>query len=382
MEWAATATLATGDAPVNVLHLQRIGGIGGSERHLLELLPALRARGVDARFLGLDDTRAAPEPFYVALAERDVPFERHPCPRDVDPLLARRVLRAVRALRPDLVHTHLVHADVYGAVAAARARAVLVSTKHNDDPFRSGKGRYLERLLTRRAALVLCITEALARFNRDVVGLPGKKLRTVHYGLDSPPEPWGPPGGPELSPETPVLVAVCRLVRQKGVDVAVEALSLVRERHPATHLVVLGEGPLRGELTELAARREIADAVSFPGRVGDVAWWLRRADVVVHPARWEGFGLALLEAMLCERPVVATEVSSIPEIVLDRETGVLVPPDDPTALAEAVTALLDDPAQAAGLGEAGRTRARAEFSVARMAERTAAVYEEVLSPRR
>jgi glycosyltransferase involved in cell wall biosynthesis len=367
---------------VKVLHVQRIGGIGGSERHVLELLPALRARGIDARFLGLDDTSAAPEPFYVALTDRDVPFERHPCPRDVDPLLARRMLRAVRALRPDLVHTHLVHADVYGAVAAARARAVLVSTKHNDDPFRSGKARYLERLLTRRAALVLCITEALARFNRDVVGLPGKKLRTVHYGLDSPPEPWGPRGGPDLAPETPVLVAVCRLVRQKGVDVAVEALSLVRERHPDTHLVVLGEGPLRGELIELASRREMAGGVSFPGRVGDVAWWLRRANVVVHPARWEGFGLALLEAMLCERPVVATDVSSIPEIVVDGETGLLVRPDDPTVLAEAVNALLDDPTRAAALGEAGRARARAEFSVARMAERTAAVYGEALSPRR
>ena len=367
---------------MKVLHVQRIGGIGGSERHILELLPALRTRGIDARFLGLDDTSAAPEPFYIALAEREVPFERLACPRDIDPMLARRMLRSVRAFRPDLVHTHLVHADVYGAMATVGTGAVLVSTKHNDDPFRTGRGRYLEKLLTRRAALVLCITEALARFNRDVVGLPAEKVRVVHYGLDAPPEPWGAPDGPDLAPETPVLVAVCRLVRQKGVDVAVEALALTRDRQPAAQLVVLGEGPLRGELSELAARRGIADAVSFPGRVGDVAWWLRRADVVVHPARWEGFGLALLEAMLCERPVVATAVSSIPEIVADGETGLLVPPDDSTALSEAVSALLDDPARASAMGQAGRARAHAEFSVARMAERTAAAYEEALSPRR
>jgi glycosyltransferase involved in cell wall biosynthesis len=378
----ATAALATRAAPVNVLHVQRIGGIGGSERHVLELLPALRARGIDTRFLGLDDTSASPEPFYAVLAERSIPFERLSCPRDIDPLLARRMLRAVRALRPEIVHTHLVHADVYGALAAARAHAVLVSTKHNDDPFRSGKGRYLERLLTRRAALVLCITDALARFNREVVGLPAEKLRVVHYGLDAPPEPWGPRGGPDLSPDTPVLVAVSRLVRQKGVDVAVEALALVREQHPAAQLVVLGEGPLRGELTALAERRGVGDAVSFPGRVGDVAWWLRRASVVVHPSRWEGFGLALLEAMLCERPIVATEVSSVPEIVVDRETGLLVAAEDPLALAGAATALLDDPARAAGMGAAGGARARAEFSVARMAERTAAAYEEALNPRR
>jgi len=329
--------------------------------------------------LGLDDTRAAPEPFYVALAEREVPFEHLPCPRDLDPRLAGRVIRATRAIRPDIVHTHLIHADMYGAVAAARARAVLISTKHNDDPFRSGRWRHLEKLLTRRTALVICITEALARFNREIVGLPARKLRVVHYGLDAPPEPWGPPGGPDLPAETPVLAAVCRLVPQKGVDVAIEALVRIREQHPAAQLVVLGEGPMRAELVDLAARRGVGDAISFPGRVGDVAWWLRRAAVVVHPARWEGFGLALLEAMLCERPVVATKVSSIPEIVVDGETGLLVPPDNPTGIADAVSKLLDDPVRAAAMGEAGRARALAEFSVARMAERTATLYEEALA---
>ena len=194
-----------------------------------------------------------------------MPFERLDCPRDLDPRLARRTSASVRRFRPDLVHTHLVHADVYGALAAARARARLVSTKHNDDPFRSGRARYGERLLTRRADSVICITEALARFNREVVGLPADKLRVVHYGLDSPPEPWGPPGGPELPPETPVLLAICRLVEQKGVDVAIDALSRVRERHPDAHLVVLGEGPLREALAARAEEVGVGDAVSLPG---------------------------------------------------------------------------------------------------------------------
>jgi glycosyltransferase involved in cell wall biosynthesis len=367
---------------VKVLHLQRIGGIGGSERHVLELLPALRERGMDARFLGLDNTAAAPEPFYEALAAADVPFERLPCPRDLDPRLARRTAVAVRRFRPDLVHTHLVHADVYGALAAAGARARLVSTKHNDDPFRAGRARYGERLLTRRADRVICITEALERFNREIVGLPAEKLRVVHYGLDAPPAPWGATGGPDLPPGTPVLLAVCRLVQQKGVDVAIEALARVREQHPEAHLVVLGEGPLRGELLSLARRLEVEDAVSLPGRVGDVAWWLRRAAVLVHPARWEGFGLAVLEAMLSERPVVVSAVSSLPEIVVDGETGRLVPPDDAAALAAAVTDLLEHPARAAAMGAAGRALALADFSVERMAERTAGVYDEAMSSRR
>ncbi len=135
-------------------------------------------------------------------------------------------------------------------------------------------------------------------------------------------------------------------------------------------LVVLGEGPERERLA--------GEGVYLPGRVGDVAAWLARAELLVHPARWEGFGLALLEAMLAGKPVVATRVSSIPEIVVDGETGLLVPPDDPDALAGAILRVLRDPGR---LGEAGLERAKSEFSVERMSRRTLAVYERALSSR-
>ena len=352
-------------AAVRVLHIHRIGGIGGSERHLLTLLPALADRGVDVRFLGLDDTARAPDPFYTALR---VPFERVEAPRDVDLRLAMRVRRAVR--RADLVHTHLVHADVYGAFGARR----LVSTKHNDDPFRTGLFRFVERALARRAARIVAITHALARFQLERVGLPGTKVEVIHYGLDDLPSAWGTNAHDDVPDDARVLLAVCRLERQKGVDVAVRALRTIRERHPNAQLVVLGEGPQRPELEQLA--RELGVPVHLPGRVPDVAAWLRRADVLVHPARWEGFGLALLEAMLASLPVVATRVSSIPEIVADGETGLLVPPDDAAGFAAAVIRLLDEPGD---YGTRGLARARSEFSVAKMTDRTVAVYERALS---
>jgi glycosyltransferase involved in cell wall biosynthesis len=334
---------------MNVVHVHRIGGIGGSERHLLTLLPALAERGVDVSFLGLDDPAREPEPFYDALT---VPYERLSAPRDVDPALAWRVRRATRGA--DIVHTHLVHADVYGALGAQR----LVSTKHNDDPFRAGAFRYVERALARRAARVIAITRALARFQIERVGLPRDKVEVIHYGLDRLPEAWGTNPPDPVPPGARVLLCVCRLEAQKGVDVAIRAL---RELSDAW-LVVLGEGPQRAELERLAE-----DRVYMPGRVPDVAAWLRRADVLVHPVRWEGFGLAVLEAMLAGVPIVASDVSSMPELVGD--AGILVPPDDPAALAAAVDGI------PAGLGERGRARAREEFSVARMAERTLAVYE-------
>jgi len=347
---------------VRVLHVHRIGGIGGSERHLLTLLPALAERGVDVGFLGLDDPSRAPDPFYDALT---VPYQRLRAPRDVDPALAARVARAVR--RADLVHTHLVHADVYGALGARR----LVSTKHNDDPFRAGAFRFVERALARRASKVIAITQALARFQVDRVGLPPDKVEVIHYGLDDLPAAWGAdPVADAGASDARVLLAVCRLEPQKGVDVAIRALREIDD----ARLVVLGEGPQRAELEQLA--RDLDLPVYLPGRVPDVAAWLRRATLLVHPARWEGFGLALLEAMLASLPIVATNVSSIPEIVVDGETGVLVPPDDPSALAAAVNGVLADPGD---LGARGLARARAEFSVAKMADRTLAVYEEALA---
>ena len=333
---------------------------------MLTLLPALAARGLDVRFLGLDDPSRRPEPFYEQLS---VPFVRLPAPRDVDLLLACRVARVVRATRPDIVHTHLVHADVYGALNGR----TIVSTKHNDDPFRAGAFRFVERALARRASRVVAITDSLRRFQIERVGIPPEKLVTIHYGLAELPPAWGANPADDLPADARVLLAVCRLERQKGLDVAVRALTDVRAVHPDVELVVLGEGPERAALEALA--QELAVPVRLLGRVPDVAAWLRRATLLVHPVRWEGFGLAVLEAMVAGVPVVASRVSSMPELVVDGETGVLVEPDDAAALAAGIERAL---ARAAQLGAAGRRRASEEFSVARMADATVALYESVL----
>ena len=151
------------------------------------------------------------------------------------------------------------------------------------------------------------------------------------------------------------------------------ALARVRATEPRAVLVVLGEGPDRPRLA--------GEGVFLPGRVGDVAPWYRRAELLVHPARWEGFGLALLEAMLSAKPVVATRVSSTPEIVADGETGLLVPPDDAGRAGGrgADAARRSRPRRA--MGEAGLARARNEFSVAKMTARTAAVYTSLSAER-
>jgi glycosyltransferase involved in cell wall biosynthesis len=347
---------------MRVVHVHRIRGIGGSERHLLTLLPALAERGVEPLFVGLDDPEWNPTDFYNAL---HVPAVRIRSARDFDPML---LVRLARTLRADVVHTHLVHADVYGGVAARLRRAQLVSTKHNDDPFRIGAFRFVERGLARLADRIVTITESLRRFTVEQVGVPADKVETIHYGLDDLPQPWGENAPDAVPARARVLLAVSRLTRQKGIDVAVRA---VRSLPDDTVLVVLGEGPEREALERLTRELGVEGRVFLLGRVPDVAAWLRRASVLAHPARWEGFGLGVLEAMLAGLPVVAANVSSLPELVVDGTTGFLVSPDDPSALALGVARALEQPQ----LGEAGRQRALREFSVARMADLTVSLYE-------
>jgi glycosyltransferase involved in cell wall biosynthesis len=346
---------------VRVVHVHRIRGIGGSERHLLTLLPALVEEGIDPLFIGLDDPDWDASDFYGAL---HVPAVRIPSPRDLDPVLLARLVRAARA---DVVHTHLVHADVYGGIAGRLRGAKLVSTKHNDDPFRAGPFRHIERALGRASDRVIAITEALRRFTIEDVGLPADKVETIHYGMDDLPAAWGENPADDVPAGARILLGVSRLTTQKGIDVAIRALPMLSDD---TVLVVLGEGPERESLTRLAAELDVEGRVFLLGRVPDVASWLHRATVLVHPARWEGFGLGVLEAMLAGLPVVASNVSSLPELVVDGETGVLVQPNDPSALALGVARALEQPL----LGDAGRTRAQREFSVARMAGRTAELY--------
>jgi glycosyltransferase involved in cell wall biosynthesis len=344
------------------MHVHRIRGIGGSERHLLTLLPVLAERGIEPIFVGLDDPNWNASDFYDAL---EVPAVRIVSPRDFDP---RLLVRLAGTLKADIVHTHLVHADVYGGLAARVRGTRLVSTKHNDDPFRIGPFRFVERGLSRLADRVVTITDALHRFTVDRVGVPEHKVETIHYGLDDVPAPWGSNAVDDVPEGARVLLAVSRLTEQKGIDIAIRTLPRLPDD---TALVVLGDGPERPALTRLARELGVERRVFLLGRVPDVAAWLGRATVFVHPARWEGFGLSVLEAMLAGLPVVASNVSSLPELVRDGASGLLVPPNDVGALAAAIAGALERPE----LGAAALSRARSKFSVARMAERTLTLYE-------
>jgi glycosyltransferase involved in cell wall biosynthesis len=362
---------------VRVLHTTKVQGIGGAEQHLLALLPALRERGVDARFLSLDAGGDA-ERFHRALDEHGVPWRRVSCRADISPLLAVRVARAVRAEQPDLLHTHMVHADVYGSVAAHLLGVPFLATRHNDDRYLLGPFRHVDRAFMRGTRAIVAISEAVREFHVRA-GLPANKLVTIHYGLDESPSAPSEitPAQAGITESAPLVLAIGRLIEQKDHATLLRAFARVHEQLPAARLAILGWGPLEGATRALAAHLGLADAVLVAGRV-EPRDWLLRADVFAHASRWEGFGIVLLEAMLSGLPVVATRVSAIPEIVVDGETGLLAEPGDDERLAQALLELLRDTRRREALGAAGRKRAVEEFSVARMTDRTLDVYRSAL----
>jgi glycosyltransferase involved in cell wall biosynthesis len=233
--------------------------------------------------------------------------------------------------------------------------------------------------LAQRADAVVAITDSVRRFAIDKLGLPAAKVETIHYGLDEPPPPWN--GDVVDAPSGRMLLGVGRLVEQKGYDTLVRALPAIRAAHPDAVLVIVGEGPLRRPLMRLAADLGVADALHLPGRSGDVAAWMRRAEVFVHPCRWEGFGLVVLEAMLLGLPIVATRVSALPELIEHPVSGILVEPDNDATLAAAAIELLGEASRRTALGAAAQQRARTAFSVARMTDATVALYRRVAAAR-
>ncbi len=291
------------------------------------------------------------------------------------------LVRLIRRQRIDLVHTHLVHGGIMGRIAArlAGVRRV-VSTRHYATEQKERSLLYrLENRMTRRTGRIIAISEAVRQHLVDGRIARPERVRVVHNALDpdlfgAQPPPPRPPGHP------PVLGSIGRLRPQKGFQHLLDAFRLVLANHPAATLEIVGDGPLLGDLELRCRELEIADSVRFLGAVphSRIPERIDGWDLFVLSSVWEGFGMVLIEAMARARAVVATRVEGVLEVVDDGVTGLLVPPEDPAALARAVTGLLHDPEGREWMGLAGRERALRLFSMERFVEQTIAVYDELL----
>src|SRR6059058_5066050 len=311
------------------------------------------------------------------LRDRGIPLDSIPLAADVDPVAFFRIAGHLARTQPRILHTHLVHADVYGQLTGALTGVpVRVSTKHGFNEFRENPGFALgDRAIATFAHAHIAISRGLARYLEEVEGFDGASFEIVHYGI----EPDGAPRAYEGS--QPRLLCVGRLIPIKGHIVLLRAFAEARGQIPELRLDIAGRGPLEPALRALAKELEVDEAIHFLGYVAPVQRAIEDVAIVVVPSMGEGFGMVALEAMERARPVIAAEIGGLGELVDDGVTGVLVPPGESTPLARAIVGLGSDLDLAARMGEAGRRRALDRFLQERCTDRTELLYREQLKGR-
>lgn len=379
---------------MKLLFVQKEGGIFGAETFQLNIIPQLLARGVEVEFLRLyaNHQLGVDGRFVEILKSLGVKVHQVNIGRYFSLSALFTINRLIRHGRYDLVHTHLVHADLYVSLVKLFLFPGLkfVSTKHGyDNRFTARHGFDASRqgitpyafvvwLSEKMAAGSYTISDGLRNFFISAKLTTAARMRRIHYGFDfeEPGEDWQAADFRKFKHQ---LIIAGRLVAFKGHRFVLEALPEVLKTWPDTGLVVVGIGPLEEELKALCQRLDITTRVHFAGYSQEVRKWMFNSDVVLVPSVSEGFGVVFLEAFSCYRPVVAFDVPASNELVVDGQTGYLVPPFDVSKFASSLCELLGDRERIKLFGQNANMRLKKHFSLRRMVEETLDFYNQILA---
>jgi len=295
------------------------------------------------------------------------------------------LVRGLRAQRPDAVHAYLPAAYVLGGLAAWLLRVQLIVAGRRGltsiDVYTSAGWRVLAQMANRVIDVYICNSRAVRDFAIAKESIPIERMRVIPNGIDLPPLGPAPRLPTEWKSAGAKAAMVANFIGYKGHRGALEAVAQVATRHPSFRLVLIGDGPERAALTNLARELAVSDNVIFGGVRKDAAALLPAFDFTILGSSEEGFPNALMESMAAAVPVVSTRVGGVPELVEDGVHGLLVPYGDPAALAGAITWMIEHPEESRRMGEAARLRIAEHFSTERMVTNTQAVYQEFLHRR-
>jgi glycosyltransferase involved in cell wall biosynthesis len=292
----------------------------------------------------------------------------------------RRLSNAIDEFDADVVHTHLVHAHLAGRAAAVGSgrRCAVISTEHNLGYIKRGAG-LLNGLNARTSRInrkIVCISDAV-RGRCQSFGMPDGRMQVIYNGISAgDPEPASieaQKAALGYNPTRPLAMMVGRLVPEKGADLFVEMLRQTEEIDG----LMIGDGVEAERIAELSGGIVGRPRFHWEKNVADISSRFAAADVVVVPSRREGLGIVALEAMAASRPVVATRIGGLPEVVQHEVTGLIIDPESPAALSEAVRRLLANPELARGMGMRGRERVLENFTVDEMRNRYLELYRSV-----
>lgn len=284
----------------------------------------------------------------------------------------RQMVRLFRAGQFDVVHTHNTYPHLWGTLAARLAGVpVVVQTRHGQRAGHGWKSSFQYRLAARWVDRVITVSDDAARLSREFDRLPASKIQRIWNGIDLTNFAYRGPV------EAPIAISVARLSAEKDFPTLIRAAGLAAREVPGFRLRIVGNGSERSRLEALAAT-EAPGVVEFLGERTDVPELLAQAGFFVTSSLTEGISLTLLEAMAVGLPVVATAVGGNPEIVVEGETGRLVPAADPHALARAMIRTCSTPETWQAMGQAGRTRVQEHFEARRMIADYEALYRRLL----
>lgn len=379
---------------VKLVHIITRLDRGGSSEVVLELAARLDRKRFDVQIV-TGDTRDPVCDLMQYTQNTGIPITVYPrLRRDIMPvsdvIACVHLARHLRRERPDIVHTHSSKAGILGRIAAKLAGAPVVVHAPHGHIFYGYFGRgmsyifvLIERLMARATDRIITLTE-LGKQDHIRYGIgPPELFVPIPCGIDlsrfmsAAPEGQALRDTLDLRDEDQLVLWVGRLVPIKGCEVFLHACAIIARRFEHARFFVVGDGLLADPLRALASELGLDGRIRFTGQRSDIPAWMWASDLFVLSSLNEGLGRVLLEAMAAHKPVVATMVGGVSEIVRTEETGLLVPPGDPDRLAEGILTLLKDRDRARTMGERGFQRSQ-EFDMQRMVDRTAALYEALL----
>ena len=275
------------------------------------------------------------------------------------PFALAKMVEHINRVKPHIVHTHLLGSDILGRIAALIAGTpIIVSTQH-DVYQRSILYELYRRFSGRFISAQVAISDGVAVFCRNRLKTPDEKLYVIANGVD----PSRFAVAETAWREPPTFGAVGSLIPVKGHEYLIDAFARVAQEIPGARLLIAGEGSERAALEALAEKRDISGSVELMGLVSDMPGFLAEIDVLVHSSLMEGLPLAVLEAMAAAKPVIASDIPALADLLEQGETGELVPPADSSALAQAMLEVARDPETARAKGRRARERVVASYSL-------------------
>jgi glycosyltransferase involved in cell wall biosynthesis len=361
--------------------------------NVLQLIPTLDRSGAEKQLVllakGLPRDRFRIEvatltrlgPFRSELEAAGVPVTTIGKRFKLDPLAMRRLVAFLRDRKFDVLQTWIFAANTYGRIAARIAKVpIVITTEMAVDLWKGKPERFIDRRLAPWCDRLVGNSHAVVDYYRTV-GVPDDRLEMIFSGIAEEEPPIVDPSAIRaefgFAPDSPLVFFAGRLAEQKRIDDLLKALDLLQHVQPDLRTLIAGDGPLRLRLEETARLYDLDGKVRFLGHRDDVPRLMAAANIVVLTSAYEGLPNLVLEAMRFRKAVVATAAPGTTEVVVDGQTGLLVPIGNIPLLARAIRDLIRDPARAQLLGQAGRERVDSEFRAQTMVDRFATLYDEL-----